>query len=378
MKINKTQVILLSNYIIGVYILSVAQFVFPEKYFADAETIKISIPTATFQFDFLDSFNNTAFIYKLLGLGTVMPDWLAGFISYSIPFIFIIFICRQQKWGFNTITATVFFLWNVLLALYLGVFSKELLAFVIIALIVLLSKKKSGLFISLIFAAIYGAFFRIYWLPVIGFFLVNLWLIRHQKSLMTIVVIQLILGIAVFQLANMVTGQYLSDARLNVNVDREDALDAVTMINNIFSNTSAITDWLNGVFVWASLLFPFFLLKTGEIQHLLFFVFQISNVILFISVAKYLLKRFKKVVTSIGPGIKLQIEVALAWCIAYSFVQGIFEPDFGSFAKHQVILVPMWFTLLNLYFKMPKNSFQSSILPNVISGSSGSPGSIGT
>jgi hypothetical protein len=32
---------------------------------------------------------------------------------------------------------------------------------------------------------------------------------------------------------------------------------------------------------------------------------------------------------------------AASWCVAFTIVQGMFEPDFGSFIKHETNLVPM-------------------------------------
>jgi hypothetical protein len=44
-----------------------------------------------------------------------------------------------------------------------------------------------------------------------------------------------------------------------------------------------------------------------------------------------------------------QLAAAAAWCVAYTIVQGMFEPDFGSFVKHAANLVPM----LMLLFSTP-------------------------
>ena len=105
---NKTKDFLVLNYLAGVVILSLVQLTLPERYFLDAESIKAFIPESAFQFDFLDSYNNTAYFYKLIGLGTVLPDWIAGFISYSIPFLLIGLVARQHKWVFTSFTAVLF------------------------------------------------------------------------------------------------------------------------------------------------------------------------------------------------------------------------------------------------------------------------------
>ncbi|MFO1463702.1 MAG: hypothetical protein U1F66_07980 [bacterium] len=336
--------------------MTAAQLVFPDKYFLDADTIKSYIPTSSFQFDFLDSYNNTAYFYKLIGMGSVMPDWVAGFISYSVPFLLLAMICWRQKWEFNFLTASLFSFWNILMVVYMGMYSKEFLAFVFIVLITVFCKSKRGLAFAILMAVFYGVFFRIYWLLVVGFCLVNLYLIKLKKPLVTIVIVQLLTAILVFKLANVATGQYLSEARLTVNLEREDGDNATTMIDNIFPNSSFIFDWMNGSFIWFSLLFPFFLLKTAEVQHIVFLVFQLVNVSLFIMVARLLINNNQRSLVGMDVPQKNQIQVLVAWCVAFSFVQGIFEPDFGSAARHQIILIPMWFILLNTYYRLKKVS----------------------
>lgn len=354
---NRTKDFLILNYLAGVVLLSLAQLALPERYFIDAEGIKGFIPESAFQFDFLDSFNNTAYLYKILGFGTVLPDWIAGFLSYSIPFVLIGLVARQQKWAFTSFSAVLFTLWNVLLAVYLGVYSKELWAFMAVALVMLLSRSKPGIAAGLLITVLYAAFFRIYWLLVAGFFVVNLWSARTGKSLKFMVMLQVFSAIFVFILANVATGQYLSESRYNVNLERTDdgVSEAATMINNVFSNDSPIKDWLNGTIIWASLLLPLFLLATAQAQHILFFIFQTVNVLAFIKVVKYLLPKTRSESSRISRKQTLQAHVAISWCVAYSFVQGIFEPDFGSFAKHQIILIPMWFSLLSLYAELKKS-----------------------
>jgi hypothetical protein len=350
---KKTSDILILNYLLGVVLISLGQIVLPDRYFNDSETIKTFIPGAAFQYDFLDSYNNTAYLYRLLGFGGVMPDWLAAFLSYSIPFFLVYMVARQQKWQFSAFTTGLFLLWNVLMAVYLGMFSKELWAFIVGALLMLSSKSKKGIWLGLFFVVLYASFFRIYWLLAAGFFTVNFWSAKSGKSLKFIVGFQLFAAIFVFLLANIATGQYLSEVRYTVNLERGDvdAVDAATMINNVFSNDSPIKDWLNGTLIWFSLVFPFFLLSTAQFQHLFFMVFQLLNIFAFIKVVTSLLPKLRSPAAGFSKVQKNQIYSAIAWCMAYSFVQGIFEPDFGSFAKHQVILVPMWFSLLSFYVK---------------------------
>ena len=351
---QRTKDFLILNYLAGVVFVSFAQLILPDRFFLDAEEIKDMIPGASFQFSFFDSYNNTAYLYKLLGMGAVLPDWVAAFLSYSIPFLLMGLVARQQKWFFNSLTAVLFGMWNILMAVYLGMFTKEVWAFSIVAIVMLLSGTRRGIIFGLIFAMIYAGFFRVYWFLVIGFFIVNFWSARTGKSLKFMVSFQVFLAIFVFILANVATGQYLSETRYDINLERTDdgVSEAETMINNVFANDSPIKDWMNGTIIWGSLLIPFFLLVTAQVQHILFFGFQIINVIAFIWVVRFLLPKTRSPFSGLSKKNTMQVHAATAWCVAYSFVQGIFEPDFGSFARHQIILAPMWFSLISCYNKL--------------------------
>jgi hypothetical protein len=44
-----------------------------------------------------------------------------------------------------------------------------------------------------------------------------------------------------------------------------------------------------------------------------------------------------------------QSAAAASWCVAYTIVQGMFEPDFGSFVKHEANLMPMLMLLVSAH-----------------------------
>jgi hypothetical protein len=357
MKQNNNSIILLLNYLVGVFLISMTPSFLPEQYFSDGETIKAFIPDAVFKIglDSFDSYANTAFFYKILGLGSVLPDWIAAFISYTIPFLLIVVVLKKLKLQMNFITAALFSVWNILLAVYFGMYSKEPLALSFVTLILLLAGSNRGMVLGLFFALIYAVFFRIYWLIAIGFFAVNLFLIRRKYSFAAIIFIQLAIALAVFKLANVVTGQYLSEFRSMVN-EREVYIEVATMVNNVLPNSSSIHDWLNAIIGWGMLLFPLYLIRTGAMQHIVFMFFQLANLAFFVAAARFLVKNMPAVEYSLGGKIRRRLDVSIAWCLAYSFVQGIFEPDFGSFSRHQVILLPMWLWVMVTYYQMKEQN----------------------
>jgi hypothetical protein len=141
--------------------------------------------------------------------------------------------------------------------------------------------------------------------------------------------------------ANEFAGLWLSDGRTVVADAREGDPEASTMFLNPIQNTSPLTDLANTAAGWLMLIFPAYLLLLGAFQHVLFALFQFANTLLFIRVAR-------AIPPPRAQRTAWQPAVACIWCVAYTIVQGIFEPDYGSFVKHEANLLPMFFYLLCL------------------------------
>jgi hypothetical protein len=132
---------------------------------------------------------------------------------------------------------------------------------------------------------------------------------------------------------------WLTDGRTIVMEARELVADAATMFANPWPNTSPATDLANTLAGWSTLLLPAYLLMLGRPQHIVFALFQFANTTLFVAA----LMRARR---SQAPVFDWRFASAATFCVAYSLVQGMFEPDFGSFAKHETILLPMLFYVL--------------------------------
>jgi hypothetical protein len=108
------------------------------------------------------------------------------------------------------------------------------------------------------------------------------------------------------------------------------------MFANPLPNASLLTDLVNTAAGWLTLILPAFLVSIGGVQHIAFAAFQFANTALFVATM-----RSDSQGRRADSSFRWRFASAATFCIAYSIVQGMFEPDFGSFAKHETNLLPM-------------------------------------
>ncbi len=193
-------------------------------------------------------------------------------------------------------------------------------------------------------AMLYAIGFRSYWAVIVVLFIVLVvgwriglgWLAR--LALVAVAIVPLSLASEAFM------GFWLSDGRTVVVEAREGDPESATLFFNPWPNTSPATDLANTIAGWLTLMLPFYLLKLGATQHLAFALFQFANTVIFVRIAASL-PRPRRNVAAVADD--WQMAAAAAWCVAYTIVQGMFEPDFGSFVKHEANLVPMLMLLVS-------------------------------
>jgi hypothetical protein len=367
MRIKKTSIVLAFYYLVGATIALLGPSILPDYYYNDSKYIQELVSDSSTFLSVTDSYKSTAFFYKAVGLGALIPEWLAALFGYSIAFFLLIILLRKIKWHWNLITIAFLGIWNVLMAVYYGQFSKEPLAFIISFLLVLLCGSKKGNFFAVILILLYSPFFRLYWLIVLGLSSVVYLLFKSRFKLTAALAFQIIVALVVSQLAYSTIDTYLSDARTEVNEIRQSDEESKTLIENIIPNSSAVTDVINSLFNWVRLMLPFYLLTVSSVKYIPFILFELSNLALFIHIARYLLKNSVFVENLLGAIFYRKLLIATSWIFSYSFVQGFFEPDFGSFARHQVVLLPMWMLLLTTRFGI-LNRVKPPLLPKNLYG----------
>jgi hypothetical protein len=343
MQIKKINLSFLAIYTVGLTLVLIIPFLLPAKYYSDGNHIQqliIELANAS------GSFQNTAYIYRLFGFEFLFSDWLVGIIIFSFSLTIIAYFIRKYSIKWDSLPLILLLIWTIPIAIFLGQYSKEFIALIVTGSLLYLGSTKRGLLLGLALVVLYATFFRIYWFLILAFFMVHWVLIRNQVSFFRYIILFLLAAIVIFYAGNYMTDQYFSDARFRINMYREGSPNAVTMLSNLLVNTSPITDIINTFYGWFMLLIPIHLFKTGGIHHIIFAIFQFINVILFISAVKAILRYWKIAWFTLNRQIMMRVQVAIAWCLSFTFVEGMFEPDFGSFLKHELVILPMFFMVI--------------------------------
>ena len=341
MLVRKSSVTLIAAYCVGLALVFAGPALLPERFYFDHGTIRDAIalhaPVA-----FGDSYANTAFAYRLLGFPWLLPEALAGPLTFTIAFLAIVLASGVERHRWNRAIFALLAAWSVFMAAYLGMYSKELFSIVAIALAVIACRSARGAVVGILCVVAYALLFRTYWVVICAIWMALLvaWRARARWSACLVVaaLVLIPLSIASHSFANL----WLSDGRTIVLEGREGDPDSVTVFANAFENSSAFTDIANVAIGWLMLVFPVYLFVLGAPQHIAFAIFQLCNTALFLRMAPGLPLR--------EPGkpspAQWQFASAMLLCVAYTITQGMFEPDFGSFAKHELNILPAFFYLL--------------------------------
>ena len=362
---QKNSLFLFLIYLCGIIIASVNTHILPEKYFIDATRIQEIIESfgdesfSTISSYFFSSYRNTAAFFALLGLNENANPWLIRVVCYSLAFIPLVIAQRTARVHWDWRPYSILAVWNVILAIYLGQYSKEVIPILLIGMILFLSGKgRLGILPVIIIVASYALFFRIYWFLALAYFLslFFIWKVSARPGCKILFFILALIGI--FYANYLFTGQYLSDARFNLNISRGGSLDpdAVTLIDNIVVNSSILSDLTNTIIAWIMLLFPFYLFGTAGLHHIVFAFWEMVNVIVFARIVQALAQSSKSGRENKAQSLRWsdpRARTAIFWCIAFSLTQASFEPDFGSFVRHQIVLLPMYFFALLRWFDRP-------------------------
>jgi hypothetical protein len=338
--VKKSALALAGTYVAGLALSLAGPSFIPDYYYFDAQTIR-ELMAAPAPLTLGDSFNNTALAYRLLGFGGLLPDWLAQPLSFTLAWIALVAAsglgrAAWRPWLFALVAA-----WTVPLAIYDGTYSKETIALLVVAAMARLSVSPRGVMAATALGLAYALLFRTYWGVVLVLWLTMLatwrmgggWSVRLLAAALMIVPLSLA--------AHAYAGLWLTDGRTVVMEARELIADAATMFANPLENTSPMTDIVNAAAGWATLVLPAYLLFLGRPQHVAFALFQFANTLVFVAA----LVREKRAPRG-GASFNWRFASAATFCVAYSMVQGMFEPDFGSFAKHETTLLPVLFYVL--------------------------------
>lgn len=228
--------------------------------------------------------------------------------------------------------------WVVCTALSMTFPNKEQIALPVALWLCAAGSRASRIAAAIVFL-LYAAFFRQYWLICFFYFAalhlaLRLHIAKRARLAACIVLVALVVP---FALANAFGFEPLTEARVSLNVERVDSPDARSAFNNTFENTGVTTDVANALLAWPYMNLPIALLTRAEPHYALFAAFQLCTVWFFAAGCAAFLRDARRMARAGSVYLR-----CTAFVIAYSLTQSIFEPDFGSFLRHETLfMIPM-------------------------------------
>lgn len=321
---------------VGLITISFGHDFLPAKFSYDTATVReeMESPDLWRGMNF-DSFVNTARVFSLLF--HVLPEALVTPVYYCLLVAAAMRLLDVYK--VNLLRYHVFAgAWIVCSALFLGGLSKELIALPVALWFCLAGSWGSRLLATALFM-FYAAFFRPYWAICYFYFVFALLALRlHIANRSRLAACVLLLAYLLpFLVAEPLDFDALTDARMTVNVERIDSPDARSAFSNPFENTGFATDVANAAFAWVYMNVPVALLLNAAPHYVFFVGLQLCSLWFFVAGCA----TYSRGARQAGHADPTHLRCA-AFVIAYSLTQSIFEPDFGSFLRHEVVLmIPM-------------------------------------
>jgi len=290
----------------------------------------------------LDSWVNTARVlslaFGLLSEAFAIPLYYALVLLLSARVLDVFNVERLQ---YHLLAGT----WMLCGAFFFWQPSKELVALPVALFLCLARTPLARLAATVVFLG-YAALFRQYWAICYFYFVCSLISLRlHVAGRSRLALILFLLAFMVPFMAAQLAGQPpLTDARMMVNEWRADSPDARSAFSNAFENSGMWTDAANTVLAWLYMNIPLAMLLNPTPHYVLFALFQLTTLVFFSAGCGSYVKQARRLH---DPG--TTYPRCIAFVVAYSLTQALFEPDFGSFLRHEIIMmVPMLIVVFGL------------------------------
>lgn len=322
-----------------IFILSVIIKIFqfsllPDKYFYDSYHI-MNLMNGNYVAD--KAYNYTAKFFDTINIFhfSTLLEW-AILLSIIFTTIIFFFLIKKEKY---TLTQYIFIYANIaLLNIYVFNLSKDIIQFIYFLLIyiIVMNKKLSNTqkLIGISCVLLYEALnFRIYY----GLMALLMWTLyfiykrikeNNQKNNVIKLIIYgfllFFLEVFIVQLVSYENYQAIIEARSNVNISRMGSTDANTMINDLLGHNNNYFIFIgNYIINTVRLMFPLELIKKG-VKYLPFIIYQLFITWNLFKVSRKINQKNILILLSI---------------ISFLMISIIFEPDFGSFIRHESAMV---------------------------------------
>jgi hypothetical protein len=348
-------------YVLALAGLSVAlasrfRFLLDQKFTLDADWIQNILRTPDASLDPEDPFRNIALVYRVLGL-TSAPD-VAAMLALAVFGVGVMGAIRWTEmarltWvGLGTVTVSY-----VLALVYLSQYSKEFVSLLVAVLVVLLPRGVRAELVLVGAMICYAVTIRPYWGIVVGLYVVGRFLLPRVRGLIPVLLLVVVAYVGLQLMFNTFLEESLSYSRTAVNELRADTNIPVGSLIVDFLPDQVGLQWLNAFLVFLSLIAPWPLILGGSSTYLVMAV-VLGYLWGLVAYSMVRLQRERMLIGSRsagGPPARALLterrprpERAVALLLALVVVQTIFEPDYGSYVKHMVPMLPLFLSLLPL------------------------------
>lgn len=323
-------------------IAKILQFtVLPDKYFWDSARINSMVTGSGKMQEWEGSYRVTANIFKKINIFdfTDLQDW-AILIAVIFSILLLIMLSRPRELD---LIQTVFVIASIgLLNIYIFNISKDIIQyfiFMLIYIVLLMDFLKPIVKVILTFLIFYweSTFFRSYYL-IIGVLSVVLYFVFSSRAKkdkkVTVGSVLMIIAIAfatIYIFLFLASFIMPSDYNEVIYVRQTNLNDiAVSQIENVFPIDGTLNNFMiNYVINAVRMMIPIELIRNG-VFYLPFVVYQIFILFYLVKTIRGLRKEMSETVI-----------IALSAFTAYLLGSFIFEPDFGSFVRHEAATFPV-------------------------------------
>lgn len=321
--------------------------ILPEQYFYDGEYIRSLLATDLNPTQAFDTFVNTAWVFAMLGFRADTPREITSLSLFMLAFIptaawFLAGLGRLQYWGLALLG-----IWVAVGSIYQGQLSKEVIALWFISLILyVVGFRRPVAWLAFVIPLIYAVAFRPYWIVIAAFWALFWWLSSRRWAFSLKLLVFAGALVAASSVYYLYRGEHITEIRERLNEFRIGSDVAQSMIVNYLPNNTILHDVANWIISWMFILFPLPVLRLFEPLQWIFFVLVISSVITFYWISLNVQRESDR----FSPSQLRRVRACLTFMMAFTLVQAIFEPDYGSVLKHMTDLLPMIAYLLALGF----------------------------
>lgn len=310
----------------------------PEKYYYDDSTIRDFL-SGVESVDSKNAYGSTAALYRFMQLedapNTVAVLAVGAYIA-AVWLAFRFARGREPGWAAIIVSSTSI----ILAGVYLAKYSKDFFVVPLIVLFIVTLPYRWGRIFWCAAALVYGYWVREYWMLVVAVYVMTSYLLprmRRNRDLICYALALIAFLSIVFRYGLGVTPHYFRHV-----INDSLVTDRATMIIDPINSGNILFQILNIVIILVFLFVPLPLLLTGSVFHA---TTALAIALFWAVVFRNLLDRMRvgEFRNSWGSGVFTR---CFSLIFAFTVTQAYFEPDYGSYLRHLVPLVPVALIML--------------------------------